>query len=103
MNIKLTIGDTVNRKEIIVDSKKSPKQIMKENGRDLTIGVLNLEGSPLDSTKVGQPLEDLLAPGTEEAMLLQVVKATNGGYFNNTPNLFDDDDDNSLFNEDDDE
>jgi hypothetical protein len=103
MNIKLTIGDTVNRKEIIVDSKKSPKQIMKENGRDLTIGVLNLEGSPLDSTKIGQPLEDLLAPGTEEAMLLQVVKATNGNCFDNAPSLSDIDEDNSLFDDDDDE
>lgn len=74
--IKLTIGDNLSRKPIVVDADKTPKQIISSEGRDINLGYWMLDGGALSTQEMNTPLGELLN-GSETATLLQVVKANN--------------------------
>jgi len=74
--IKLTIGDNLSRKSINVMPNQTPKEILAQEGRELGLGIVMLDGGALSTKEINTPIGDLLN-GATSATLLQIVKANN--------------------------
>lgn len=75
--IKVVVGTSVSRKEIIVDPAKSPKQVLVAEGIDFAKGGIQLDGAPLDTAKMNTPLAQL-GIADDICYLISVAKADSG-------------------------
>lgn len=74
--ITLTITTTTNRKTVIVDGTKTVKAILDEQGINYTESAIHLEGLPLNTNEMGQPIGELVSGDT--AMLNVIVRQKAG-------------------------
>lgn len=75
MTIKLTITKGFAPKTVLVDSAKTPQEILNEQEFDTTRGVWNLDGMTLYAEDLNTPFEELGAG--ERAYLTNVAKTDN--------------------------
>ena len=73
--IKVTIGNNVTRKSVIVDENQTLRQTLEENGIDYSRGVMHLDGSSLQPGDLSKTFADLGI--TDKCFLLNVVKTDN--------------------------
>ena len=73
MMIRVTVGNTVKRENVIVNSNTSLRKVLEDAGIDYTKGGLNLDGSTLNAGDIDKTFADFGV--TEKCFLLQVVKA----------------------------
>ena len=75
MMIRVTVGNTVKRENVIVNSNTTLRKVLEDAGIDYTKGGLNLDGSTLNAGAIDKTFADFGV--TEKCFLLQVVKADN--------------------------
>ncbi len=75
MMIRVTVGNTVKRENVIVNSNTTLRKVLEDAGIDYTKGGLNLDGSTLNAGDIDKTFADFGV--TEKCFLLQVVKADN--------------------------
>lgn len=73
--IKVTVSTVDERKTIITDETKTPKQVLDEAGINYTRATLMIDGIILDATTVNKPL-NVLTTG-DECMLAVSIKMDN--------------------------
>lgn len=73
--IKVTVSTVDERKTIITDESKTPKQVLDEAGISYTRATLMIDGIILDATTVNKPL-NVLTTG-DECMLAVSIKMDN--------------------------
>ena len=73
MMIRVTVGNTVKRENVIVNSNTTLRKVLEDAGIDYTKGGLNLDGSTLNAGDIDKTFADFGV--TEKCFLLQVVKA----------------------------
>lgn len=73
--IKVTVGNTTNRKDVIVDETASIKEIFTENGFTRLNGVVHLNGTALRNSDLNKTIGSF---GVGEACsLISVIKLDN--------------------------
>ena len=80
--IKVTLGNNVTRKAVIVDETNPLRQTLEENGIDYARGTMHLDGSSLNPGDLNKTFAELGydgAEGRDKCFLLNVVKADNAG------------------------
>lgn len=75
MTIKLTITENFAANTVLVDSKKTPYEVLGEAGVDMSFGMWNLDGGVLTREDMNTPLEELGC--SERAYLTKVAKTDN--------------------------
>ena len=78
--IKVTLGNNVTRKSVIVDENQTLRQTLEDNGIDFSRGVMHLDGSSLGAGELNKTFAELGYNGTagkDKCFLLNVVKADN--------------------------
>lgn len=73
--LKVTIGNNVNRKQIMVDEDITLRECLEQNEIDYTRGFIHLDGSALQAGDMDKTFAELNIK--ERCYLLQVVKADN--------------------------
>ena len=73
--IKVTMGNNVKRKDVILDANTTLREALEDADIDYTRGVMNLDGSPLSPGDLDKTFADFGI--TEKCYLLNVVKADN--------------------------
>ncbi len=73
--INVTLGNNVNRFNVMVPESATLRQTLEENGVDYTRGVMHLDGATLQSGDLDKSFADLGIG--ERCFLLSVVKADN--------------------------
>ena len=73
--IRVTIGNNMNRKNVIVENDVTIRQVLEENGIDYAVTGMNLDGVSLRPGDFDQTFEEL---GVEDhCYLLAVTKTDN--------------------------
>lgn len=78
--IKVTVGNNVERKAVIIPETTTLKQCLEDNGIDLSRGTIHLDGSSLQTGEINKTFAELGYDGTaghDKCFLLNVVKADN--------------------------
>jgi len=75
--IKVTMGNNVKRKTEILDENTTLREALETAEIDYTIGMMNLDGSPLQPGDLDKTFSDFGI--AEKCYLLNVVKADNAG------------------------
>ena len=75
--IKVVVGTSVSRKEVIVDPAKTPKQVLSQEGIDFAKGGIQLDGAPLSTADMNTPLA-ALGIADDMCYLISVAKADSG-------------------------
>lgn len=75
MTIKLTLTENFAAKTVLVDSAKTPREILVENDIDMSRGMWNLDGAILNADDMATTLDDLGCG--ERAYLTKVTKTDN--------------------------
>lgn len=73
--IKVTLGNNVDRKSIIVDENKTLKSVLEENGIDYSRGAMHLDGASLGAGELNKTFAELGV--TEKCYLLNIAKMDN--------------------------
>ena len=73
--IKVTMGNNVKRKTEILDENTTLREALETAEIDYTIGMMNLDGSPLQPGDLDKTFADFGI--AEKCYLLSVVKADN--------------------------
>ena len=73
--IKVYMGNNVKRTEDILDENTTLRTALEDAGVNYTIGMMNLDGSPLGPGDLDKTFADFGI--TEKCYLLNVVKADN--------------------------
>ena len=74
--VKVTIGNNIDRKDVIVDASRSLRSVLEEGGIDYSVGSMHLDGCALMPGDLDKTLGDFNV--TERCFLLNVTKADNG-------------------------
>ena len=74
--VKVTIGNNLEKNDIIVPASRTLRSLCEEAGIDYTQGSMHLDGSALAPGDIDRTLSDFNV--TERCFLLNVVKADNG-------------------------
>ena len=73
--IKVTVGNNVDRRSVIVDSDSTLRSVLEDEGIDYTSGQTNLDGATLRPGDLDKTFDDF---GIASACyLINVVKAVN--------------------------
>ena len=75
--LKVTMGNNVKRKTEILDENTTLREALETAEIDYTIGMMNLDGSPLQPGDLDKTFADFGI--AEKCYLLNVVKADNAG------------------------
>lgn len=75
--IKVTIGTTTSRKQVVVEPTKTPKDVLNENDIAFDVAVIHMDGVPLSVSELNKSFEALGV--TESATLVAVIKQANAG------------------------
>lgn len=74
--IKVTVGDALNHKEVIVTPDTTPRSIFTQNGYNaFEAGVIYLNSNTLAPSKLDQPIGNLTV--TDTCTLISVIKRNN--------------------------
>ena len=73
--IKVTVGNNVDRKAVIVDENSTLRTVLEDNGVDYSRGVMHLDGVSLQAGELDKTFASFGI--TEKCYLLSVVKADN--------------------------
>ena len=73
--IKVVMGNNVKRKSEILDENTTLREALEDAGIDYTTGVMNLDGTTIDTDELDQTFADFGI--TDKCYLLNVVKADN--------------------------
>jgi len=73
--IKVTMGNNVKRTSEVLDENTTLREALEEAEIDYTIGMMNLDGSPLSPGDLDKTFADFGI--AEKCYLLNVVKADN--------------------------
>jgi len=73
--IKVTVGNNVERKDVIVTPDTTLRAALDEAGINYGIGMMNLNGTPLGDDDLDSTFADFEI--TDRCFLLNVVKADN--------------------------
>ena len=73
--IKVTVGNNVERKPVIVDEHSTLRSVLEENNINYTSGTMHLDGSSLRPGDLDKTFAELGI--TEKCYLLNVAKADN--------------------------
>ena len=73
--IKVTVGNNVNRTNVIIDEETTLRKCLEDNDIDYTRGVMHLDGSSLNPGDLDKTFKQFGI--TEKCFLLNVVKADN--------------------------
>ena len=73
--IKVTVGNNVNRKSVIVDENTTLRTVLEENQVDYTRGAMYLDGSTIQPGGLDKTFKDYGI--TEMCYLLNVAKVDN--------------------------
>jgi len=73
--IKVTVGNNVERKDVIVTPDTTLRAALDEAGINYGIGMMNLNGTPLSDDDLDSTFADFEI--TDRCFLLNVVKADN--------------------------
>jgi len=74
--VKVTVGNNLDRKDVIVDASCTLRSILEDAGIDYTNGSMHLDGCALVPGDLDKTLADFKV--TDRCFLLKVVKADNG-------------------------
>jgi len=74
--VKVTVGNNLDRKDVIVDASRTLRSVLEEGGIDYTNGSMHLDGCALMPGDLDKTLAAFNV--TERCFLLNVVKADNG-------------------------
>ena len=73
--IKVTLGNNVDRKSVIVDENKTLKSVLEENSIDYSRGAMHLDGASLGAGELNKTFAELGV--TEKCYLLNIAKMDN--------------------------
>lgn len=73
--ISVKVGNNVNRRNVTVNSNRTLKSVLEENGIDYTRGTMHLDGSSLAAGELNKTFDAFGI--TDSCYLLNVVKADN--------------------------
>ena len=73
--IKVTVGNNVDRKVVLVEEDTTLREVLEDNGIDYTRGVMHLDGASLQPGDLDRTFDDFGI--TSQCFLLNVVKADN--------------------------
>lgn len=73
--IRIKIGTNTDRRNVVVASNLTPKEVLSDNEIDFSTATVHLDGATLSSTQMNQTLEELGA--TDDSFLIAVVKMNN--------------------------
>lgn len=73
--VKVIIKNTAGNRECVVETTKTPAQILEDVGIDTCGAIVSLNGSPLSPTAFGKTLEASGIKDGETAYLTSIVKA----------------------------
>lgn len=73
--VKVTVGNNVNRKTVIVSENTTLRQVLEDNNVDYSRGTMHLDGSTLNPGELDKTFAEIGI--TEKCYLLNVVKADN--------------------------
>lgn len=74
--VKVTVGNNLERKDVIVDASCTLRGILEDAGIDYTNGTMHMDGCALMPGDLDRTLASFNV--TERCFLLNVVKADNG-------------------------
>ncbi len=73
--IKVTVGNNLDRKAVIIDENTTLRACLDDNGIDYTRGVMHMDGATLRPGDLDKTFADFGI--TEKCFLFNVVKADN--------------------------
>lgn len=73
--IKVTVGNNIDRRPVMIDENRTLRSCLEENGIDYTRGTMHLDGSTLRPGDLDKTFYDFGI--TEQCFLLNVVKTDN--------------------------
>lgn len=73
--IKVTLGNNIDRKSVIVDENKTLKAVLEDNGVDYSRGTMHLDGASLGAGELNKTFAQLGI--TDKCYLLSVTKTDN--------------------------
>lgn len=73
--IKVTLGNNIDRKSVIVDENKTLKAVLEDNGVDYSRGTMHLDGASLNAGELNKTFAQLGI--TDKCYLLSVTKTDN--------------------------
>jgi len=73
--VKVTVGNNLQREDVIVDASSSLRSVLEDAGIDYTNGSMHLDGCALMPGDLDRTLGDFNV--TERCFLLNVIKADN--------------------------
>lgn len=73
--VKVTVGSTMDRTEVIVSDEATPKQVLTEQKVDYSRATIHLDGAPITPAQMNTSFAKLGIVDT--AMLIAVVKSDN--------------------------
>lgn len=73
--IRVTVGNNVNRDNVIVNDQTTLRTVLEQQGVDYTRGSLTLDGSTLQPGALDKTFADFGVK--EKCFLMQIVKADN--------------------------
>ena len=74
--VKVTIGNNLEKRDIIVPASRTLRSLCEEAGIDYTQGSMHLDGCALAPGDIDKTLADFNV--TDRCFLLNVIKADNG-------------------------
>lgn len=73
--ISVTLGTNTSRKTIVVEESKVLRDVLTENGINISVGTVHIDGIPVSISDMGSTLAELGV--SNRAYIISVAKADN--------------------------
>lgn len=73
--INITIGTNTSRKKIVVAPTRVLRELLEENGVNISVGTINIDGFAISREDLNKTLDELGV--TNNALIISVAKADN--------------------------
>lgn len=73
--INITIGTNTSRKKIVVAPSRVLRELLEENGVNIGVGTINIDGFAISREDLNKTLDELGV--TNNALIISVAKADN--------------------------
>lgn len=73
--LNVTIGTNTSRKKVIVDPNTVLRDLLTENGVNLSVGTVHIDGIPMTVAQLGSTLAEIGV--SDGAFIISVAKADN--------------------------
>lgn len=73
--LNITIGTNTSRKKVVVAPNTVLRTLLEENGVNVNVGTIHIDGAPMTVSDLGKTLEEIGV--SDKAYIISIAKADN--------------------------